>query len=164
MDANEVKRIIDEYLNEHAVELKARLFNLDGYKSDREFKAQENRIAELERQLEELQQSSTLDDLTQKVAELDKVNLDLTDKLDETTNQYNDAKEKVERYRTETKKNLQEIEELKEALEERERQIESLEAKLKETEEHFRSAAAESVKYRNQLEAGATKKSARTKK
>ena len=152
MDSNEVKNIIEEYLNEHSADLKARLLNLDGYKSEREFEEQSARIAELEKQVAELKDSTELDNLKEQLATLDKENLDLKDKLDETTNQYNDAKEKVERYRTETKQNLQEIEELKETLEEREREIEELKAKLTETEEHFRAAAADAMKHKAQLE------------
>ena len=152
MDINEVKRIIDEYLNEREIDLKARLLNLDGYKPVTAFEQQAAKLAELEKQLEELQASTEIDDLKAKVAELDKANIDLADKIDEATNRYNDANEKLDRYRTETKQNLQEIEELRETIEERDRTIETLEAKLKETEEHFRAAAAEALKYRTQAE------------
>ena len=165
MDANEVKMIIDEYMNERSTDLKARLLNLDGYKPHSAFEEQATRIAELEKELAELKASTEVDELKAKVAELDKANIDLTDKVEETANQFNDAKEKLDRYRTETKQNLKEIEELKETLEDREREIDELKAKLSETEEHFRNAAAELLKYKTQSEAAAPeKKVRRTKK
>ena len=161
MDANEVKRIVEEYLNDHEIDLKARLLNLDGYKSEQEFTEQARRIAELESKIAEMEASTEVDDLKAKMADLDKENLELKDKADETLNQFNDAKEKLERYRTETKQNLQEIEELREALDERDRTIEELKAKLNETEEHFRNAAAEALKYKTQLESAEPEKKAR---
>ncbi len=164
MDANEVKRIVEEYLNEREIDLKARLLNLNGYRPERDFDEQKNRIAELEQKIAEMEASTEVDDLKARVAELDKENIDLKDKIEETANQHSDAKEKLDRYRTETKQNLQEIEELREALEERERLIEELKAKLSETEEHFRNAAAEALKYKTQLEAKPEKKSRRSKK
>ena len=165
MDINEVKRIIDEYLNEREIDLKARLLNLDGYKPVTAFEQQAEKLAELEKQLEELQDSTEIDDLKAKVAELDKANLDLADKVDEATNRYNDANEKLDRYRTETKQNLQEIEELKELLDEKDRLNEELKAKLSETEEHFRAAAAEALKYRTMLDTAepSAKKSSKKK-
>ena len=157
MDHNEFKYHFEEYLKEYVGELKARLFNLEGYKTQAEYDELTAKITELEQANEKLKADCvSIPDLNEQIANLEKDKINLEDKIEMLEGQHKSDIEKVDQYRMDAKKYIAEIEQFKEKQEELEQKIESLKEELNETHESLKTASAEAIsnlsKYKKEKE------------
>ena len=146
MEEKDIRKIIFDCLNdEHFIsELKSKIFNMNGLKTQAEFDEQINRISEFEREKQNF--SKTIEELRDKINEYENVNDDLTSKLDQVKAQYKNDELKLEQYRTDMKSYLSKLEEQEKELAELEQENKTLQTQLNETNEHFKTASAESMK------------------
>lgn len=146
MDNNDVKKIVFECLDDEGflAELKLRLFNLSGLKSQMDYDRQVDRINELEREKQE--RDSVIEGLKDKLTEVESANDVLNTKLEQVKAQYLNDETKLEQYRTDLKTYLSKVENQEKEISDLEIENKKLQAQLSESEEHFKTASAESIK------------------
>ena len=146
MEENDIKRIIFDCLNDdhYISELKAKIINMSGLKTQAEFNAQINRINELEQ--EKKGYDSTIEGLRDKITEYESETDSLTTKLDQVKAQFKNDELKLEQYRADMKNYLSKLETQEKEIGDLEQANKTLQAQLSESEEHFKNASAESMK------------------
>ena len=146
LDEHEVKRIIFECVKDDAFVslLKVKLFNMEGLKSQADYDEQVNRVNELESQKKNF--DTTIEELKEKITEIEGLNEDLKLKLEQVQSQYNNDELKLEQYRTDMKNYLSQVEEQESTISNLENENKKLQSQLTEAEENFKTASAESIK------------------